>query len=324
MARIGTERRFRNMKLLAKELTVDGQSVYNPNYGRNWFVDAKNGSNSNGGTSWDGPFLTMTYALTQVDSGDRIYFVGKVKEQCTTPAGVFDVSIVGAANRPRHADDHSESSTPGRGSSASSWLSPDSATASTPLLKVQQQGWRVHNVLWGAGPANTASLQAFRDGGSGDDERDGSHLHVSNCRFSAPVIGIQASGGPAFLFIEDCMFHGATTKAIGETTGAGIGTNLLWTIRNNIFQDNASAIVAPLSQGNIIGNTMGKFTTSSIDLNGGAGYNQVHGNYLSGSYITDAAQYRAASNDDWSGNFSSDEDESTVTSGITHAVPTTD
>jgi hypothetical protein len=292
-------------------------------YGRHWFVDAKTGSDNNSGRKPSRPFLTMDKAFDMIDSGDVIFVRGKIKEQLTTPAGVFDVTIVGAANRPRHADDHSEASSPGRGSSSATWVSPDSATASTPLLKVQQQGWRVVNMLFGAGPASTASILLFRDGGSGDSERDASHFHLLGCRFSAPVIGVQDSGGCAFVRIEDCMIHGATTAAINNVTGAGIGTLLHWQLFGNQVLDCAIGIDLSSDQAVIRGNTIGKHTTYGIDLNGGS-YNMVNGNWLQGDYTTDTGQYRAGSNDNWAGNFSMDEDEATVTSGVTHAVPTTD
>lgn len=291
-------------------------------YGNYWFVDAKSGNDAYPGNVREKPFLTMAKAFTVIKSGDVILTRGKIKEQLTTPAGVFDVTIIGAGNKPRHADDHTEASGK-RGSSAATWVSPDSATASTPLLKVQQQGWKVINMLFGAGPASTASILLFRDGGSGDDERDASHFHTIGCRFSAPVIGIQDSGGCAFVRIEDTFIHGATTAAINNVTGAGIGTLLGWQILRNNFHDNAIGIDLSSSQATINGNVMGKHTTYGIDLDGGS-YNMVNGNWLQGDYTTDTGQYRAGSNDNWAGNFSMDEDESTVTSGVTHDVPTTD
>lgn len=321
----GTESRFQNQILKAAEFRANGVPIYPgfPKIGTNYFVDAKLGSDGHDGLSWDTPLLTMGEAFDRVVSGDTIYTVGKIKEQLTTPAGVFDVTIIGAANRPRHADNHTESAAGKRGSSASTWVSPDSATASTPLLKVQQQGWRVANMLFGAGPASTASILLFRDGGANDSERDASHFHITGCRFSAPVIGVQDSGGCAFVRIEDCMIHGATTAAINNVTGAGIGTLLHWQIFDNQILDSAIGIDLSASQAVIRGNTIGKHTTYGIDLDGGS-HNMVNGNWLQGDYTTDTGQYRAGSNDNWAGNFSMDEDEGTVTSGVTHAVPTTD
>lgn len=308
-----------------KHVEVAGTRMYPafPKLGTSYYVDAKNGSDNHDGLGWDTPLLTMAEAFDKIVSGDTIFFVGKVKEQLTTPAGVFDVSIVGAANRPRHADDHTESAAGARGSSASTWVSPDSATASTPLLKIQQQGWRLANILFGAGPASTASVLLFRDAGAGDAERDASHTHIVGCRFSAPVIAIQDSGGCAFVRVEDNVIHGATTAAINNVTGAGVGTLLHWQVFDNQILDCAIGIDLSSDQAVIRGNTIGKHTTYGIDLNGGSN-NMVNGNWLFGDYTTDTGQYRAGTTDNWSGNFSSDEDEGTVTSGITHAVPTTD
>lgn len=282
-------------------------------YGRYWFVDAKTGGDGNSGKTRDRPFATMSRAFEMIDSGDVIFVRGKVREQLTTPAGVFDVTIIGAANRPRHADDHSEASSPGRGSSAATWVSPASATASTPLLKVQQQGWRVVNMLFGAGPASTASILLFRDGGSGDDERDASHFQIQHCRFSAPVIGIQDSGGCAFVRVEDCHFHGATDTAINNVTGAGIGTLLGWEVLRNKFHDNANGYDVANAGATIAGNTFGKFTTKSIDLTGGSD-NMVWGNALYGTYSI-AGGYTAGTNDEWGGNFNS------LSGGVTAADP---
>ena len=38
----------------------------------NYYV-AKNGSNSNAGTSLSSPFLTISHAISQINAGDRIY-----------------------------------------------------------------------------------------------------------------------------------------------------------------------------------------------------------------------------------------------------------
>lgn len=297
-----------------------------PVFGPAYFVDGLDGAGASGGDgSRDHPWHTMDAAFDKIlarnHSGAVIYFRGNIREQLTTPAGIFDVTIVGCGNRPRHADSH----TSNNGYAAATWKQPASATASTPLLTIQQQGWRIYNVLFAAAPAATPTILLYRDGGSGDDERDASHAHIVGCRFSAPVIGIQDSGGCAFVRIQDCMFHGATTAAINNVTGAGIGTLLLWQILDNQFHDNAIGIDLSSSQATILRNVIGKTTTYGIDLDGGS-YNGVHSNWLHGSYTTDKAgqKYRSGTNDNWSGNFSSDEDEDTVTSGVTHDVPTTD
>lgn len=329
---VPSETLFKDTEFHAQRFFAAGRQLFPtfPAQGREWFVkggsgavadDDTGGSDVGDGRSWATAKRTMADVFDELSSGDVIYFSGKIKEQLTTPAGVFDVTIIGCGNRPRHADGH----TGNNGYSGASWLSPDSATASTPLLKVQQQGWRFVNILFGAGPAATASVLLFRDGGAGDAERDASHAHFVGCRWSAPVIGIQDSGGCFNVMIEDCEFHGATTAAINNVTGAGIGTLLNWVVRNNRLRDNAIGIDLSSSHAVIERNIIGVATTYGIDLDGGSN-NAVFGNLLFGSYTTDKSgqKYRAGTTDMWIGNWSADEDEATVTTGITHADPTTD
>ena len=72
--------------------------------GTTYYVDAYDGDNNNDGRAWATPFLTMAAAFAVLSSGDTIRFRGKVTEQLTTPVQVFDVTVIGDANRPRHAD----------------------------------------------------------------------------------------------------------------------------------------------------------------------------------------------------------------------------
>jgi hypothetical protein len=276
-------------------------------YGRYWFVDAKTGSDGNRGNNRDRPFLTMSKAFSVIDSGDVIFFRGKVREELTTPAGVHDVTIFGASTNPRHADDHSESSTPGRGSSAASWVPPASPTAATSLCIVQQQGWRFQNILFDC-PVDAAAVRLNRDAASGDSERDAGHASFYGCRFDSGLIGIQNAGGCAFVVVDGCRFY-----RLSETGGAGIkctstsvAVPLNWQILNSHFANNASHILSSMSYSLIKGNTFGRFTaTLSIDIddqpsaNQGE-YNVITENYLTGTYSGTA--YPAGSNNEWAGN----------------------
>lgn len=146
--------------------------------GKDWFVDASRTSSGLDGTSWDSAFLTMAEAFAKISSGDSIYFVGKIKEQLTTPVQVFDVRIIGMGNRPRHAD-----STPANGNvHSATWAFPDAPTASTPMVKVLQQGWQFENFVF-SGAANQSCVLLFRDGGAGNAERDASHASFYGVRF---------------------------------------------------------------------------------------------------------------------------------------------
>lgn len=281
-------------------------------YGRYWFVDAKTGSDGNRGNSRDRPFQTMDKAFDMLDSGDVIIFRGKIREQLTTPAGVFDVTIIGAGNQPRHADDHSESSSPGRGSSSATWTTPASgAAAATPLLTIQQQGWRVSGVLFD-GPSDAAAVQLFRDGGADDAERDASHAHILGCKFVAGQNHIEFKGGLSQCVIEDNLLFGATAASFIETVGAGVGTNNYHRFRNNDFHANDTHIDMGANSATIKGNTFGKWTTIGVDLTGGA-ENIVWGNYIYGDYNNFGA---AGTNDEWAGNFN------VLSGGVTAADPT--
>ena len=295
---------------------IRGAGLYDAGYGRNWYVDAKVGSDGNSGKSRERPFLTMAKAISLVDSGDTIFFRGKVREQVSAVTGVSDVTIIGATNKPRHADDHTESDGV-RGSSGATWMAPASgATALTPLLTVKGQGWRFINFLFASAVTDSPAVKLDKNQLSGDSEIDGGHAEFYNMRFDANPIGIQVAT-TGFVGIYDSYFRGNTTSGIGTTTGGG-GSNGFWDIRGNRFMDNGTHILAPLVQSTILGNVSGKFTTKGFDLTNGS-YNAVHGNYLSGDYD---AGYVAGDNDDWAGNYSMDVSSAEVgAAGLTILAP---
>ena len=199
--------------------------------GKIYYVDANSGSNSDDGRSWEKAFLTMAKALTSVASGDTIYFRGKIREQLTAPDQVFDVTIIGSGNRPRHAD-----SSPANGElAANTWTTPASGATTAPLLKVTQQGWRFVNILF-AGPTDHACVQLHRDSGSGDSERDASHAEFINCRFASGYDGISDTGGCFNVLVEDCIFQALTNFCILGVGNIGVG-QLKWQIRNNHFDN---------------------------------------------------------------------------------------
>ena len=259
-------------------ITVESGGQINllaPN-GAIYFVDA-NIAASGDGLSWGNAFKTMAEAFAVIGSGDTIIFRGKVLEQLTTPVQVFDVTIIGAGNRPRHAD-----STPDGGQdAANSWVVPAAPAAATPLVKVLQQGWKFINILF-AGPADAASVLLFRDGGAGDAERDASHAEFHGCRFASGQDGIEASGGPYNIGIYGCRFHDLTGYCINHTAGAGIAACYRWQIVGNDFSKCANWI--DKFDGNsweILNNTITQITTNYIDTSGGAGYNTIVGNRFS-------------------------------------------
>ena len=260
-----------------------------------WYVDGNLGNNALDGKSWSTAFLTMAKAFTSCGSGDVIVMRGNIAEQVSTPVGIFDVTIVGAGNQPRHADAH----TTNNGYKAATWKTPGSPTATTPLLTIRQQGWKLANILFD-GPSDAAAVQLFRDGGAGDSERDASHAHILGCKFVAAQNHIEFKGGLSQVVIENNLFFGSTGDSFLETVGAGIGTNNYFRILDNVFHNNASHIDVGMTYGTIRGNTFGKASGDKVDLRGGE-ENVVTLNYLYGTY-SNAGGYYAGTNDEWGGN----------------------
>lgn len=267
------------IKVRGDALETFDAAVYGLLPGTSYFVDALAGSDANSGLSWQSPFLTMAKAFTMIGSGDRIFFVGKVREQLTTPVQVFDVTIIGAANRPRHAD---AAPAPLGGTMGATWTTPASGATTAPLVKVLQQGWRFENILF-AGPSDHACVTLFRDGGADDAERDASHAEFRNCRFASGQDGIEQSGGCGHVGIYGCFFTSLTGFAIKNTGGAGIGYPIRWVLEGNRFLDNANVLKMPCIGWLVRDNAFISTTTEVFDTDAGdaaAGKNVVVGNYF--------------------------------------------
>jgi hypothetical protein len=257
-------------------LSVGGVPLFgnqaNP-YGRVHFVDGNRGAAGNNGKSPGRAFSSLATCLSVASSGDTIFLRGNITENVTAPAGLFDISIIGAGNRPRHADAH----TGNGGYSGATWKA---SVTSDPLCIVRQQGWRFENILF-ACPTTDAALDFIRDAASGDSERDSSHAIVRGCRFAGGQDGIRITGTENVfnVLVEDNMFHDQTGTSIVSSGGYAYR----WMIRNNEFVANANHIDVGFTQATIRDNNFGKFTTKSIDLTGGAN-NVVTRNHLSGTY----------------------------------------
>lgn len=303
------------------QLSVGGVPILpggslNP-YGKTWFVDAKLGSDGNRGTK-AAPFLTMSKAFSSIGSGDIIFVRGKVREQLTSPAGVFDVTIIGASNRPRHADDHTEAVST-RGSSGATWTAPASGSTANPLLIIQQQGWRVQGITFQISGSATACVRLHKTDDSGDDERDGGHAEISYCKLqgnpaSATGIGVQTNG-TGFWKLHDNMFLGLVTGvAKTGTAGGQVGWG---EIVGNRFSDNTNGIVSPLYRFLVKGNYFLATHTKEVDLTDGTA-NIVTENVFMGDYDASVA----GTGDFWFNNYSLDTDSAEVAAdGKSTAVP---
>jgi hypothetical protein len=236
-------------------------------YGRAWFVDTNTTvSGGTGETSGD-PFTTMAAAFAVISSGDTIYFRGNINEQLTSPTGAADITIIGAGNRPRHADTH-----PLHGEvSASTWKI--GALGNNPLLIIRNPGWRIINVLFAAHASNYA-LRLERTGVEDATEQDASHLEVIGCRFASGAGGISDTGGCFNVRVANCHFQGLTTACILGVGNIGVG-QLAWEILDNHFNNftNGVKIAAHecLIRGNFFTDGGTPNTTFVLNTNNGGG-----------------------------------------------------
>lgn len=253
------------------------QAFLGESAGRDWFLDAADGDNDNSGQNWDAPKLTMAAVFALLSSGDRVFFKGKVTEQLTTPKNVFDVTVIGVGNRPRHID-----GTPKAGSESTAMWTIPAIAASTPLCIVQQQGWKFVNFLV-AGPTDAACFQLLRDAGAGDLEKDGSHAEFWNIRGASGQDFIEQSGGCGHVGIYGCFVTSMTGYVIKSTVGAGVGYPIRWELIGNRFLDNTNMLKMVCTGWRIEGNSFISTTTEILDTDAGdatAGKNVVVNNYF--------------------------------------------
>lgn len=282
--------------------TIDGLPVI-AKKGAIYYFDGSKAGNGNG-TSWNDAANSMQSLFNKLVGGETILVAGKVNEQLVTPAQVFDVSIIGVGNRPRHAD-----STPSGGNKYASQWSGAGLTAATANLRVIQQGWHIENILFSMVDSNAAGVEVVRNAASGNDERDGSHLVLRGVKFAGAGVGLRC--GVAALFteipnhvvVEDCEFLQNTFGIRGAIQGQN------WTIRRNMFRDSTNALICPLGSTFIYENVVNGFTAAAnsggIDLTGGQGLNVISKNILGGTYSNAGGYVRANANDIWYGNFTS-------------------
>lgn len=281
--------------------------------GSTWYVDTVNGSDNSNGKSWATAFATMAVCLTYVASADVILFRGNVKEQVTTPVNIFDVTIIGVGNRPRNSD----AVTGYFAQTSATWKYPTSPTATTPLIKVIQQGWRFVNILFNA-YSDSAAVQLYRNAASGADERDASHASFYGCRFTGGNTGIEDVGGCYNVGVYDCLFNNITdgTGRAIYCSSTAVANPLSWEISGCRFVNNDNHIVSAASAWCIRNNEFSAASvTAKINLTGGIATNSLYGNQFGGTYSSAGGYTQAGAADEWSGNFNS------LSGGLTAANP---
>lgn len=277
--------------------------------GRIWYVSGNTdstkgtvGSDSNDGRSPLTPLLTMARAFELIDSFDVIVLSGVINEQLTSPQDVFDITIIGAGNRPRQCTDGGVYTGGG-----ASWLAPSSPAATTPLLKIREQGWTLANFQM-APVAASACVRLSRAETAVD--MDGSHATFSGMYMvggGAVGYGIEDVGGCSHVLVDNCEFQSLSGGAL-QGVSTGIAVPLAWVIRNNKFQQNLNDVKMSLSYGVIRENqflTAGSgavnkiVSTTAVAVQGGD--NQVLLNQFSNTeaQIAPGSGYTGAASDTW-------------------------
>lgn len=250
-----------------------------------------------------GSFTTFSNIKGNLQNRDVVLISGVLREQAVAPDGVFDVTIMGAANNPRQA---TSGGTPTGG--GASWLPPSSgAVAATPLLELTRSGWQILNVEF-TPHTSSAAIRLTRSGSV--DLIDASHYTISGCWFSAnggtSQIGIEDNGGCGFGVIDGNVFHGLTGTAIkGISTAAAVP--LMCQITNNRFNANTNAIGMSLTEGLVANNYIRQtandtnFKVNLVAVAGQGSLNQVINNIFpdAAANVTIAKGYKPGTTDVW-------------------------
>lgn len=213
------------------------------------------------GLAPSGIFTTFADLKPNLGNKDLIFLSGVLREQVVAPDGVFDVTILGAANRPRQA---TSSGTPTGGGAY--WTAPTSPTALTPLLEVTRQGWRFENICFNP-TTSSAAVRLTRS--ASVDLIDAGHAEFVNCYFvggGTGQIGIEDNGGCGFVLVDGCRFKLLTGTAILSLNTAA-AVPLGWMITNSNFSQNTNDIKMSLSYGLIRENqfmTAGSGATNKV------------------------------------------------------------
>ena len=279
-----------------------------------WFVDPQNGAANADGRDPRKPLSTVAAALALMKAGDILYVVGNITEEVTVGPSLEDISIIGVANRPRHAD-HARDNTFSGSNQGCSWRQAASHGATTPLLKLRAQGVRVSNILF-VPPSDAAAIYLDRNALSGTSEFDPSHLEVIGCRFAGGQSGIEDSGGCFNVHLVDCIFQDGTNGI--KTLNTAVAVPLQWVVEGCHFIRNTNHIVVDASGWTIRYCTFQNGATVYIKLNqngSSSGKNTLYQNALAGTYSNVGGYTGSASTDEWGGNWNS------IAGGVTAADP---
>lgn len=277
--------------------------------GTYWFVDGTNGNDGNEGTSIDSALQTIAAAVNRAVAKDVVLVLPGTYTESVT-ADVSNLSIIGL----------------GTATNSVRWLAATDAVCLTisGASNVEVSGFRFTPPARSAGTPAAISLSSAP------------YAHIHGNRFQGTTSSYYAIYSAVCnsdnVIIENNDFEYLNTATEGSAIyciEAGGLSYSAWQIKNNKFSSCVRAIYLNgrvcliagnhISQAGITaaGAVNTNVTTTKISLSGvsgtNSGANQVHGNFLGGTYSIAGGYTPAASGDDWAGNFN--------IAGITAALP---
>jgi len=289
--------------------------------GTNYCVDSANGSDGADGLTWETALATIGTALTYAVAGDRILVKGSFSEVVTIAAAQTGIAIIGVGTGPNQAV----------------WTSD----ADTVSLTIEATDCLLLNLKFRP-PAYSAGTPAAIQLGSSTNNT-AAYTRISGCRFQGktgsyiaiyapvPTDNVVVVGNEFFYLNNITTVYGTAILGVQDGSYNAFSS---WIIKNNLFVAPVQGIKLPGRHCQILGNhfevnglkadgTLGAVTGSAgskkmINLSGNGSEcncNQVHGNWLGGTYSRTlyTQAYLTSDLDDWAGNYK--------ISGLTTANP---
>lgn len=275
--------------------------------GNTWCVDSINGSDNNGGHSWDSAFQTRAKAVSVASDGDTIFMKGTFAEAGTCSK---KLAFVGSGNTVNDCV----------------WM--ESAAGDT-LLGLTAIDCLFFNIRF----------RIPTTGGIGLDMVNSDYTKIFGCHFqgrAGSYYGIRVAGGSQWQVVGNVFEYMNTA-----TYGCGIlgnSTTLVPTgceIAFNTFHSNLRHVKATMRQSFVHDNLFQEIGLSSTNTSltatvkldvagevGGAQFNTVTRNMFQGTYSISGGYKSSGVSDNWYGNKSDYISQTGVTAeGTTTAVP---
>jgi len=247
-----------------------------------WYVNNVTGTEGGPGTSWTEAFETITLALAAASANDTIYVAGTGTDYSEAVTMSDDgVSLIAVGPR-----------------NLCGWTATEDAT----IITVAAEGCRISGFY--LRPNGTTSGYAI-DISATVGLAVGAGTIIDNNIFKSAtntaVAAILCNGVPDYVRVYHNFFTWVTAGIYNTAQPNSAGTG--WEIISNSFTYKAtSGISMELRRSTIKDNSFccETLSLSTYGTHGVGGYNQVHGNYINGTYATSCV---SVSTDDWAGNF---------------------